>query len=852
MTEFGLISQQRGSQSYEFFPLGAFEQAFPDFDVPDYSRRLAEAGYNLASAMGDRKRYSQQIIKWDALCPWMEIHDGVATLKNELPDEYFHHFWDSASSDTTREQHARLSTQLVLRWTRRDVENGILTTAYADRLLDWPECDLNTSPHCPVNQSAGTEAQSPRHCCPIFFGRPDGPAGAVQWKSSFDKVKEWLLKDQDRSLFQRLTLLKEIQLTRYLYLCGYQPFIPLASRRMDISNIRYEAKANLDLHQAIRQRIPEVVSEDELLTCRYQHASIAADEHRLVACHLLELSKGAIQERHRLDLDQNIQDTISEFTQLTADYRNRDQLSNMIRASNSIGELINLRFQFLKLGDADACLPHFRNVEEAYRCLCMGDSLARGAKALLVRDDLATRFNMALLFAKARTSAVVALDVSQATVDRDVDHSIFSDHRRLQEELTYWSQNTKARALTDVLGLGADMPRSMMAEIQQDPRAARLVLQERILHTSIPEASISQKLHLREQLQALREDMRRAGSSLTALLNIRDGRGLNREEIDDMHQRLGSDVVIVEWMMTIGIPAEMWMLIFRSGKPMEFRPLGYITRGQGDKSQIRYAKLGEIDDWVNRYLSVGIPFKRRDHRDESPYKSLKMKEVACLVAPLEELTKPGQTLILCPTRSLHRVPLHALSVAGTALIDRNKTIYTQSLSVLNLTLYRLRSPDFLDPSDRHTIALINTRGPQDTPTITELSRLLGPLASSSRPVQAIEGCDRAQFLAAVGNARIVHVHGHVEMETAVSDADPRLRHHLIIAYPKDDPANQLTAYEICDLQFQPGALVMAMGCNSGRANSLTATISWVLLLHFTAQVQVRWSQRFGGSMPGIV
>ena len=61
---------------------------------------------------------------------------------------------------------------------------------------------------------------------------------------------------------------------------------------------------------------------------------------------------------------------------------------------------------------------------------------------------------------------------------------------------------------------------------------------------------------------------------------------------------------------------------------------------------------------------------------------------------------------------------------------------------------------------------------------------------------------------------IINAHGHVIFD----EKDPLpLKHHLVLGHPDEDPKKQVTADEICNIKFQPGALIMAMGCNSGRA-----------------------------------
>ena len=63
---------------------------------------------------------------------------------------------------------------------------------------------------------------------------------------------------------------------------------------------------------------------------------------------------------------------------------------------------------------------------------------------------------------------------------------------------------------------------------------------------------------------------------------------------------------------------------------------------------------------------------------------LQLQKLAPLVADLQAITAPGETLVLCPTQELHRLPLHAIAVGGHALIERNPVGYFQSLTLLRL------------------------------------------------------------------------------------------------------------------------------------------------------------------------
>src|SRR2546430_7652726 len=71
--------------------------------------------------------------------------------------------------------------------------------------------------------------------------------------------------------------------------------------------------------------------------------------------------------------------------------------------------------------------------------------------------------------------------------------------------LITWIQNSKARALTDLLGLVAQIPASMMAEAAKSPGALALLGKEQDLMAELQRALIGRKLIIHRELLDIRK-----------------------------------------------------------------------------------------------------------------------------------------------------------------------------------------------------------------------------------------------------------------------------------------------------------------------------------------------------------
>ena len=236
--------------------------------------------------------------------------------------------------------------------------------------------------------------------------------------------------------------------------------------------------------------------------------------------------------------------------------------------------------------------------------------------------------------------------------------------------------------------------------------------------------------------------------ALAQVLNLRDGFSFNTQDIRMISSTLTSDVVLVDWVWILF--ADAW-------------DLAIVTYRNGVISGIRILpiKVVDVEKWALDQLRPYEPLK---HRRAAVF----LRKLDALVAPLAELTKPNETLIFCSTKTLYRIPLHALIIGGQVAIERNPIVYCQSLSILHLCQIYV-----LDTSQRPKFPL---EAGVFTPisNINRLNEDLAEVAKSLNTTLTIPTSSPKQaFLTVCTQASLIHFQGHSQL----SESSP-LNQHL--------------------------------------------------------------------------
>ncbi|WP_231949541.1 CHAT domain-containing protein [Alloactinosynnema sp. L-07] len=167
---------------------------------------------------------------------------------------------------------------------------------------------------------------------------------------------------------------------------------------------------------------------------------------------------------------------------------------------------------------------------------------------------------------------------------------------------------------------------------------------------------------------------------------------------------------------------------------------------------------------------------------------------AALVAPIAAWAEPGDVVYLVPHNLLHYLPLHALPVDGTPLIERNPVVYSPSTSILSKIPSRVggreRAAVFGD--SRGDLAHANAEA-KGLGALLETDPVLGPNVT------------RAAVLQGFATADIVHIAGHGMFD--VADA---MGSGVLLA-----DGDLLTAADVFGLPPVRASLVTLSGCETG-------------------------------------
>ena len=834
---YGVATHQQGGNLLEHYLdlVKTHERKFPNFSVPLTLAYRAHGTAFVAKKVGDEassKYYLALERRWNDRCPWMVKRFGEYVLKDDLPDRLSHMRWSYDSEDPRRRKMTSIAARLIVTWAIREVHNSHLSKAELTQLLLWDrireavlEEDRSLSNELELDTSPST---TPDKLCGILFNR-ESPLESHIWDPWFSNLERWLKRDQPPSRLQRLTLLKEIQGLRCCIILDSASAIrPMpASAPCKVLRIK-EEKRLLSLLQEIRASNPKVVGEYEVRHSRSQYAGAIAN---------LAFTRGA--EEQGFLTDNLILEAIDNYKVLIDEWAASDEAPKLLRSLNNLGTLTWIRWWKFKSVDVGLCLPIFRRAEEVYQRIRIQASVRSSSRVLMSKAALSRDLFMSSTYEKARCAALVAHNEHQSAYE---EGSTITGTRTTQAmevrrfDLISWCQGSKAQALTDVLGLEAEIPASMMASIQEFEGAVRSLAMEKAIIDEMNGASLGRKAQLHNQLNELQITMLRDEPSLRPILDMRSGNSPSPQSFMELAEKMGPDVVTVDWMEVFGLHVPIWMLIYRAGKLCNVVPLRCAPKkaliltqtqisnvaNESDTKERGYANkidpsrpvpnaiwTSHLQTWVNDNLTEHVPLCKAFKDDPNPSKVLNCKLLLGLVSPLLEHTKRGERLLFCPTQILHRLPLHALELAGTPVIERNPVIYIQNTSLLSFTLQLSEQAVLRKASVLHA-TIFNTLGddPKAVQSVQRLNNILGKSATTT------SHCTKASFAQLSAEADIVHTHGHIVFDP--KDPMP-LKHHLVLGHPEDDPENQLTADEICNIKFRRGALIMAMGCNSGRA-----------------------------------
>lgn len=826
--DYGLSMVAEGaSKSGSFMQLLLdFEHDFPDFDIPRVGQRLSRAMTHAASQNDDELQKLKSITKTENYMHnsnWMRRRNGRFEFK-ELDDQSSWLYWVDAREDVTRRKYNSIACELILRWARSELAVGILTANEAHELLQcqyWPGIP---PPTLEQDLQLALLNFDPSLLPDILLGK-ERPVEATRFHTWFAALRTWLSQlNTSPSLMQRLRVLKEIQVSRSISFNTYLQTLSMTDRVPYQDILLNEARVSASLHQELHSMDPTIVSKHELLTSQFLVANT------IVAVGAFFWLRDETGRSEALAAEARL-----IFAGLVKEYSARHELMNLCRTYSAMARL---EFQEATSSDQPSksgCLPYLESVDEIFREIRADNAVLNPSRAFAAKDALSRTLGISGSFGMGLSACVSDFvkyaDAYQAWRRSPQEHEFNSAWDPAIDNITRWSQKLKARAVSDLLGLSAEVLLSMMDRIKDNEHARRALVDEQSLEKQVQNARALEKMNIQTKLVEHRKKMRDF-VELASMLDLRDGLSLSAGEIRILGKELGPGVVIVDWFYSLGLEPEIFMMTYRDGSFQNLWALHGKNHGRKDgKSDGTWLKLKAVDAWVIASFATETPFLR----GINAMKSMSERSVQNFVHPLLEDAKAGDTLLLCPTNSLHRVPLHAIRCGTTPLLSRNPVVYAQSLSLLRLC-HDAAIANRPEVSQTRKAVVFNTLGADaDESFLHELGSVL-----STEPI-GTDSFDKKSFESDCAGASIVHIHGHANIEEGTL-----LEQYFVLREPPESAADKLTANDIFDLRLPRPCIVMAMGCKSGRArisdcNDLLGLTTALHCAGATAVISTLWS-----------
>lgn len=202
----------------------------------------------------------------------------------------------------------------------------------------------------------------------------------------------------------------------------------------------------------------------------------------------------------------------------------------------------------------------------------------------------------------------------------------------------------------------------------------------------------------------------------------------------------------------------------------------------------------QVEEWYHHLVMSKEDLSDPETADEI------LSELQELVRPLISFKpkKEDSVFILCPTKIIFKIPLHAIPVDGKCLLDLVPVVYTHSFAVLGRKIQQASSESHQDLGEFDVFA--SPTG--DTPAGSEIaSKIIAQCGGR----QHVDNVSKEEFLKSASVGSWVHFHGHVVSE------DYPLNQALI--FHRDE---KLTAREVFKMDLSSKhPVVLLIGCGSG-------------------------------------
>ena len=741
-----------------------FLEMHPEFAIPTAMERLYGFGILAAQHLG--KTEKQQELQtgynvWLSECNFWSQKGGLTNEAILDPNYAFRMIGHNTTEPLKCGENA---VGLMLRWAAYEWEKEKLSTddfktLFGEELRGLPEDDLAKS-------IRGGLARLAERITDSTIGVSGAPVASETFLSRYEDLLKWILTaerlpSRGARLFTLETFLgaRLRRLRDYLSEKGKNNDIPTEHEELVL------AKENHAMDELKRLAAAE-------------KGTSTVDEEKSSAIHeALVKSFVMKQGGARLLDDSELQQRSKDCRHLISQYRNSAHNFQEYHAYCQLLRLTWQRYQLFKSCQAEEIMTI---VEEAHGVFIQMRNKITGLDAsddLLARVKLSQDFSSREHLNYALAGSYMAFNDSRADQTK-ADNCL--------ESFLVWTYRSKGQGFSDLLNFERGV-----AQIIEGRDQSWFPGDKSTQGSAAPSQSLSEPEKNLSPHQVFNP---------TSPLAIDQ---MGKDKIANMLNSLPDGVVIVDFIdIRYAInAAQLVAILYRKGV------LGFPISIPGS--------MDMIDKWVKE----NMPMKEKEDTETKLIMTLadedsmfKLAELGGLVRNLAMMTKPGETVVFCPTGSLNRVPIHAIPFGGGPFIERNPVVYCQSLTILHLLWQKFQTVQ--QPTKLIRRVVINPLTETDQagnpiPTTTVLRQLAEGLEADYHP-----GCllKNTNVINAISDSTLFHYQGHVQYNrTSALDSFMKLNEEGI----KPNSSQRVTARELFNVKLAEPALATIIGCASG-------------------------------------
>ena len=748
----------------------SFKDRHPDFAIPRMQEHIFSHAATAARHRGMAEKewqFTQSRQEWERYCNFTG-EEGLIASGGEVSD-HFLAMREIIVQGQTYIEWGHNAIRVLLRWVGSEFENGRLSKE---------ECQLLLGP-----QMGGIPDNNPLEyiaddievpsLADFLFGTLKAPSDIDRFWEQYKRIRDWILSNEQLpSLAARLFVLKILAQSRV-----FRVRLFLQERRATLSQTE----------AALLKKETETVADIERFEETQNGVHRDQEDRRLwISLHTVSLKCYAVRPEGspRIIEEPALLPAIADCNKLIERRRNNQDL---VREYEAVAKLLELRWQHWihfrtsrptdLLPDAEHAEALFIEIRKLTRGLDPTDALV--AKATMSQEYAQRQhYNFAL------ASLFVSFELEQA--DNRVSSGGISD---VKADFISWALRSKGRSFSDILQPDARTNTERVASSSEygDARETSEVPPE--------SATDDSANHLVNKLKTVDLET----SSATAV-KIRD-------KLASAIQAFPKDVVVIDFInVTLSYSsARFAAIVCRSGLDPRIIKLPLVD-------------FEAIDRWVAKYLELPAKEKRDELGDEHTFEHL--GELSSLLEPLFQdqspEVEPDATLVLCPTGSLSRIPIHAIPVNGKPLIERNPIVYCQSLPILEWLWQKVQNVDqgSVDPKACviNPMPNLKTDGKTpaaSTPQVADLARSLDASLHAGVDVK------KSAVLEAAQDASIFHYHGHITFNPRSALKSELLLNRTARLKKKGKNRETLTSQEFFPVRLANFGLAALIGCGSG-------------------------------------